>query len=208
VQALAAVLGGTQSLHTNSRDEALSLPSEDSARLALRTQQILAYESGVADVVDPLGGSPFIEALTDELEARALDLMGEIDALGGSIRAIESGFMQREIHKSAMVWQREVERGERVIVGVNEFEVDEGPASIFKPDAAARDDVLADLAAVREQRDGDKVRSALARLGEAAGGDTNLMPLILDAVDAYATVGEICDTLERRFGKYRAPEVL
>jgi methylmalonyl-CoA mutase N-terminal domain/subunit len=208
VQALAAVLGGTQSLHTNSRDEALSLPSEASARLALRTQQVLGFESGVADVVDPLGGCPLVESLTDELEARARALMGEVDALGGSIQAIESGFMQREIHRSAMAWQRAVEAGERVIVGVNRFTVEDETAEIFKPDASARDEVLADLAAVREERDAGRVEAGLAALGAAVTAGGNLMEPILEAVDAYATVGEICGTLERAFGKYRAPEVL
>ena len=208
VQALAAVLGGTQSLHTNSRDEALSLPSEDAVRVALRTQQILGYESGVANVIDPLGGSPFVESLTDQLEAAALELMGEVDALGGSIQAIESGFMQREIHKSAMEWQRAVESGERVIVGVNKFEVEEPTPTIFKPDATARDEVMADLYDVRQERDGERVAAALRVLGETARGEGNLMEPVLEAVDAYATVGEICGTLEEIFGKYRAPEVL
>ena len=208
VQALAAVLGGTQSLHTNSRDEALSLPSEDAVRVALRTQQILGYESGVASVIDPLGGSPFVESLTDRLEAAALELMGEVDALGGSIQAIESGFMQREIHKSAMDWQRAVESGERVIVGVNKFEVEEPAPTIFRPDASAREEVMADLADVRKERVGERVTAALRVLGETARGDGNLMEPILEAVDAYATVGEICATLEEIFGKYRAPEVL
>ena len=208
LQALAAVLGGTQSLHTNSRDEALSLPSEGAVRLALRTQQILGYESGVASVIDPLGGSPLIESLTDRLEADALGLMGQVDELGGSIQAIESGFMQREIHRSAMEWQRAVESGQRVIVGVNKFEVDEPSPVIFKPDASARDEVMSDLEAVRAERDGERVEAALRALGETARGEGNLMEPILEAVDAYATVGEICTTLEEIFGKYRAPEVL
>ena len=208
IQALAAVLGGTQSLHTNSRDEALSLPSEASARLALRTQQVLANESGVADVVDPLGGAPLVEELTDELERRALEAMAKIDEHGGAIAAIERGYMQREIHKSALSWQREVESGERVIVGVNSYEQEEPPPEIFRPDASARDEVLADLAAVRAERDAASVEGALAAVEESARGSDNLMHPILRAVEVYATVGEICTTLEGVFGKYRPPEVL
>ncbi len=208
LQALAAVLGGTQSLHTNSRDEALSLPSAESARLALRTQQILAHESGVAEVIDPLGGAPYIEALTDELEARALALMGEIDARGGAVAAIEQGFMQREIHRSAMAWQREVESKERVIVGVNQFTAQEPPARIFKPDPSAREAVLADLERTRARRDSLRVAAALESVERAAAGRENLLEAILPAVEAYATLGEICALLERRFGVYQAPDVL
>lgn len=208
VQALAAVLGGTQSLHTNSRDEALSLPSEGSARLALRTQQVLAHESGVADVIDPLGGAPYVEALTDELEARALALMAEVDAKGGAVAAIEQGFMQREIHRSAMHWQREVESGERVIVGVNQFTAAEPPPRIFKPDPSAREAVLADLERTRARRDSTRVAAALDGVERAAAGSGNLLDAILPAVEAYATLGEICAVLERRFGVYQAPDVL
>ena len=208
IQALAAVLGGTQSLHTNSRDEALSLPSEESARLALRTQQVLAHESGVADVVDPLGGSPFVEELTDRLEERARELMARVDELGGSIRAIETGFMQREIHRSALAWQLSLESGERVVVGVNEYQVEEPPPRIFQPDAKARDQVLADLAAVRAERDAARVEATLSAVGETARGRANLMRPILAAVEAYATLGEICAMLARVFGRWRPPEVL
>jgi len=208
VQALAAVLGGTQSLHTNSRDEALSLPSAESARLALRTQQILACESGVADVVDPLGGAPLVEALTDELEAAARVLMAEVDELGGSVRAIERGFEQRRIHESALAWQRAVEAGERVVVGVNAFRTEEPPPALFRPDDGARDEVLADLGRVRARRDGTAVEAALDALADAARGSANLMPPILAAVERYATVGEICTVLASVFGKYRPPEVL
>jgi len=206
IQALAAVLGGTQSLHTNSRDEALGLPSEESARLALRTQQVLAHESGAADVIDPLGGAPYVEELTDELEARALALMGEVEARGGAAAAIEQGFVQNEIHKSAMQWQRAVERGERTIVGVNDLRVDESPPEIFRPDPRAREQVLADLARVRERRDGVRVEGALRALDEAARGSANLVEAMLPAVEAYATLGEICAVLERCFGQYQAPE--
>ena len=208
VQALAAILGGTQSLHTNSRDEALSLPSEASARLALRTQQILGHESGVADVIDPLGGAPFVERLTDELEARAQELMGEIERMGGSVRAIESGFMQREIHLSALAAQRAIERGENVVVGVNRFQVEEDEPELFKPSDKAREEVLASLARARTQREPGRVAGCLDALEVAARGRTNLMPALLSAVEAYATIGEICARLERVFGRYRPPEGL
>ncbi len=208
LQALAAVLGGTQSLHTNGMDEALSLPTEKSARLALRTQQILAFESGVADVVDPLGGAPFVETLTDELEARARALMAEIDRRGGAVAAIESGWMQREIQKSAMAWLRAVEGGDEVVVGVNRYEVEEEEPELFQPSEEARAQVLQDLAEVRAERDGARVEAALAALERAARGTENLMLPILAAVEVYATLGEICAVLERQFGKYKPPEVL
>ena len=208
LQALAGVLGGTQSLHTNSRDEALSLPTEDSARIALRTQQVIAHESGAADVIDPLGGAPFVEQLTDRLEADARALMAEVDAKGGSVRAIEDGFLQREIHQSAMAWQRAVESGERVVVGVNAFQVDEPKPEIFRPDASAKEAVLADLAAVRAERDPSRVEACLRAVREAAEGTGNLMDPIVEAVDAYVTLGEICGVLEETFGRYHAPQVL
>ena len=208
IQALAGVLGGTQSLHTNSRDEALGLPTEASARIALRTQQILAHESGAAEVIDPLGGAPYIEELTDELERRALELMGDIDERGGAVAAIAEGFMQREIHRSALDWQKSVERGERTIVGVNQFEVEEDPPEIFRADASARGEVLADLARVRAERDPARVEATLAALSDAAAGSGNLLEPLLSAVEAYATLGEVCATLEAKFGKYRPPEVL
>lgn len=206
VQALAAILGGTQSLHTNSRDEALGLPGEAAARLALRTQQVLGHESGVADVIDPLGGSPYVEALTDELEAHALELMAEVDARGGAVAAIDAGFVQKRIHESALRWQREVEAGERVIVGVNEFQSDEPAPRIFRPDPKARDEVLADLASARAERDGAAVEGSLRALGEAARGTHNLVEAMLPAVEAYATIGEICAVLEQEFGVYKPPE--
>ncbi len=208
VQALAAILGGTQSLHTNSRDEALSLPGEEAARLALRTQQVLAHESGVADTADPLGGSAFVEALTDEIEKGASALIAEVDRLGGAVRAIESGFVQREIHKSALRWQREVEEGSRVVVGVNRFETDEPPPAIFRVDEHARTEVLRSLAAARASRDAGRVEAALGRLERSASSRENLMPAVLEAVEAYASVGEICARLERVFGRYRAPSAL
>ncbi len=206
LQALAAILGGTQSLHTNSRDEALSLPSEESARLALRTQQILGHESGVADVVDPLGGSPLVEALTDELERRALELMAEVESRGGAVQAIESGFVQREIHLSALAAQRAIEAGKSVVVGVNRFQTPEGEPALFKPSDQARAEVLATLARVRAERDGARVDGCLRALEEAARGRENLLPSILSAVEAYATLGEICARLERVFGRYKPPE--
>ena len=209
VQALAAVLGGTQSLHTNSRDEALGLPTEQSARLALRTQQILGLESGVADVIDPLGGAPLIEALTDELEARVLALMGEVASRGGAVRAVEDGFVQREIHRSAMEWQRAVEDGTRPILGVNVHRVeDEAAPEIFRPDPSARERVLATLADVRRERDAAAVEGTLAAIAETARTSGNLMDPILAAVERYATIGEICGTLQKEFGKYRPPEIL
>ena len=206
IQALAAVLGGTQSLHTNGRDEALSLPTADSARLALRTQQILATETGVADVVDPLGGAPFIEQLTDELEAEVKALMAEVDERGGAVEAITSGFVQREIHKSALAWQREVESGERAVVGVNCYQSEEEPAPISRPDPKEREQVLADLAAVRAERDAGAVEAALASVESAARGDENLMPALVHAVGAYATIGELCSVLTGVFGEHRAEE--
>ncbi len=208
VQALAAIMGGTQSLHTNSRDEALGLPTASSARLALRTQQLLAHESGVADVIDPLGGSPYVEALTNQLEQEALDLMGQVDERGGAVKAIEDGFVQREIHRSAMQWQKAVESGERVIVGVNKHKVEEEPPEIFWPDPAAKQEVLDDLARVRAERDGAKVEGCMRALAEAAKGSENLMIPMLTAVENYATVGEVCGVLEKTFGKFHAPEVL
>ncbi|MFN0242307.1 MAG: methylmalonyl-CoA mutase [Planctomycetota bacterium] len=208
LQALAAVLGGTQSLHTNGMDEALSLPTEKSARTALRTQQILAYESGVADVIDPLGGSPFIEHLTDELEARASELIAEVEHRGGAVAAIESGYVQREILKSALAWQRAVEREEHTVVGVNKFAVEEPPADVFRPDGSARAQVLADLADVKRTRDAARVEAALRELERVARTRENLMPSIQAAVEVYGTLGEICATLERVFGKYKPPEVL
>jgi len=208
VQALAAILGGTQSLHTNAVDEALSLPTERTARLALRTQQVLAHESGVADVVDPLGGAPFIESLTDQLEERARALMAEVDKRGGAAQAIQSGFVQREIHKSAMAWQRAVEAGERVVVGVNEHVEASAEPEVFQHDQAAREEVLADLDAHRAGRDAAALEATLAAVTGAARATGSLMDPILAAVEAGATVGEICAVLEEELGTYKAPEVL
>ncbi len=205
LQALAAVLGGTQSLHTNSRDEALSLPTEQSVQIALRTQQIIAYESGVADSVDPLAGSYLVEAWTDEIEERAIDYIHKIDAMGGALKAIEQGYIQREIQESAYRWQLAVDRGDKVIVGVNRFQTEEDlKLDILRVDPAVGERQAARLQALRERRDGEEVSAALSRLEVAARSDDNLLPFILDAVEKYATLGEICDVMRRVFGEYRA----
>lgn len=208
VQALAAVLGGTQSLHTNSRDEALALPTEDAVRIALRTQQILAYESGVAETPDPLAGSYYVESLTDSIEAGVLSYLGRIDSLGGAVKAIEQGFVQQEIQDSAYSWQLDVERNERIVVGLNKFQVKEGaPKGLLRVDPAVGERQVSKLAALKSRRDHAAVSRALAALGAAAKGDDNLMPLIVDAVRVYATLGEICDVLRGVFGEYR-PSVM
>jgi methylmalonyl-CoA mutase N-terminal domain/subunit len=203
IQALAAVLGGTQSLHTNARDEALALPTEESAKLALRTQQVIAYESGVADVVDPLAGSYFVESLTEQTEAAAWKYVRQIDDLGGALRAIEQGFIQAEIQESAYRFQQEIERGDRVIVGVNRFEVEGGgsEAEILRVDPSVRDRQKARIEAVKARRDGRAAGEALADLERAARGTENTMPRILACVEALCTVGEISDTLRAVFGE-------
>jgi methylmalonyl-CoA mutase N-terminal domain/subunit len=208
-QAMAAVLGGTQSLHTNSKDEALALPSEEAVRVALRTQQILAYETGAADTIDPLAGSYFVEALTDELERRAWEYIEHIDSLGGSVRAIEHGYIQREIEDAAYRYQQELEERRRIVVGVNRFQVSEEQ----RPDLLRVDPELgrrqaAKLAALRERRDNAAVAAALAELEKAARGTDNLMPRILRAVEAYATLGEISDTMRRVFGEQREERIM
>jgi len=203
-QALAAVLGGTQSLHTNSKDEALSLPTEESARVALRTQQVLAYETGVADVVDPLAGSYYIEYLTDAIEERAWEYIHKIDALGGSVRAIEQGFLQAEIEQAAYDYQRALEQGQAVVVGVNRFAIEQGePLTLHRVDPAVGKRQAAKLAALRQRRDNEQVAHKLQALADAASGDANLVPLIIDAVEVYATLGEISDALRRVFGEQR-----
>jgi methylmalonyl-CoA mutase N-terminal domain/subunit len=205
LQALAAVLGGTQSLHTNSRDEALSLPTEQSVEIALRTQQILAFESGVADSVDPLAGSYLVESWTDEIERRASDYIDKIDAMGGALKAIEKGYVQREIQESAYRWQRAVDRGDKTIVGVNQFQSDEElHLDILRVDPAAGQRQVDRLQALRQRRDNRSVSDALARLKAAAETDDSLMPCILDAVEHYATLGEICDVMRQVFGEYQA----
>jgi methylmalonyl-CoA mutase N-terminal domain/subunit len=202
IEALAAVLGGTQSLHTNSMDEALGLPSEDAALLALRTQQILAEESGVADTVDPLAGSYAVEALTNELEARALALFEEIERRGGMIACIENGWVQHEIHESAYRVQQEVERSERIVVGVNRYRSEEPATPPFTVDPALEPGQKQRLDAVRAARDAQRVQTSLDRLEAAAHGDANLMPLIVEATRCRASVGEISDRLRNVFGTY------
>lgn len=203
-QALSAVLGGTQSLHTNSRDEAFALPSEESVTIALRTQQIIAYENGVADIVDPLGGSYTIEALTDQIEERATEYIHKIDEMGGAIKGIESGFMQREIADSAYRYQREIEEKERIVVGLNEFTVEEIPfADILQIRPEVERYQKQKLNRVRGKRDSKKVQDSLNRLRKAAQGTENLMPYILEAVKCYATLGEIADAMREVFGEHR-----
>ena len=202
-QALAAVLGGTQSLHTNSRDEALALPSEEAVRIALRTQQIIAHETGIADLVDPLGGSYAIEALTDRIEADARAYIEKIDAMGGAVKAIESGYMQREIAESAYQYQRDVETTARTIVGVNEFIMDEAPfKDILRINPEVERKQSEKLERVRRERDAQQVTQTLGAIKEAAETNKNLVPPIMGAVKAYATVGEISDTLRTVFGEY------
>ena len=203
-QALAAVLGGAQSLHTNGKDEALSLPTEQSVRTALRTQQILAHESGVADTIDPLGGSYYVESLTDDLEAEAFELLDEIDRRGGMSDAIDSGWVKRQIQDVAFERQQEIESGDRVVVGVNRFEVDEDPhVDVEEVDEQQEAHQQDRLASVKAERDHEAVDAALAAVADAAAGDQNLLPPIVDAVKAYATVGEISDVLREVFGEYR-----
>jgi methylmalonyl-CoA mutase N-terminal domain/subunit len=203
LQALAAVLGGTQSLHTNSRDEALALPTEESVQIALRTQQIIAHESGVAHTVDPLAGSYYVEELTDRIEAQAEEYIKRIDELGGMVRAIEQHYPQGEIERSSYRYQQEIERGERVIVGVNRYQIAEQiePEIMVIGEEATRRQ-LDRLNKVRGERDDGAVRLALHALEAAAKGDAKLMPLILDAVRAYASIGEICYRLRGVFGEY------
>ncbi len=204
IQTLAAVLGGAQSLHTNSRDEALALPTEESVRIALRTQQIVAHESGVANTVAPLGGSYAVEALTDRIEQEAQEYITTIDGMGGMIEAIEAGYVQTEIQRAAYRFCQEVEQGKRIIVGVNKFQIDEQqPADLLRISRQVQEEQVAFLHKVRAERNGEEVKSRLAALREGAGGEANLMPLILDAVRSYASVGEICDTLRSVFGEHK-----
>ncbi|HEX8139982.1 MAG TPA: methylmalonyl-CoA mutase family protein [Pyrinomonadaceae bacterium] len=204
IQALAAVLGGTQSLHTNGMDEALALPTETAARIALRTQQVIAHESGVADTVDPLAGSYALEHLTDEIERGARNYLEKIDAVGGVLRAIESGYVQREIQESAYRYQRAVESGEQVVVGVNRFQTEEDEGvPLLRVDPSIERAQVERVRALRERRDNEAVEAALIRLEEAARGTENMLPRILTCVEAYATVGEISHRLRRVWGEYR-----
>jgi len=203
-QAMAAVLGGTQSLHTNSRDEAYTLPTEDSVRIALRTQQLIAYESGVADFIDPLAGSYAVEALTDEIERRSVEYVEKIEAMGGAIKAIESGFVQGEIADSAYQYQKEIETKKRIVVGLNQFQAEEKPLrDILRIRPELEQFQKEKLSKVKKERDGGKVKQILAALTKAAQGTENVVPPILEAVKAYATLGEISDTLREVFGEYR-----
>ena len=205
LQALAAVMGGTQSLHTNSRDEALSLPTEESVQIALRTQQIIAHESGVAESIDPLAGSYLVESWTDEIERRAAEYIEKIDAMGGALRAIEQGYPQREIQESAYRWQLAVDSGDKVVVGVNRYPGGAAPEhELLRVDPEVSLRQAARLRALREQRDNEKVSSALSQLRASAQHYDNLVPLILNAVEAYVTLGEICAVLREVFGEYQA----
>ena len=204
VQALASVLGGTQSLHTNSMDEALALPSDKAVTIALRTQQILAYESGITETVDPLAGSYYVEHLTDLLEEKANQYLKSIEDMGGALQAIERGFMQREIQESAYRFQQQVERGETSIVGVNRFSTEEAHTpQLLRIDPEARKSQMERLADVRKKRDPAAVQRSLKRVEEVAQGDENTMPVLIEAVESYVTLGEICDTLRRAWGTYK-----
>ena len=208
LEALAAVLGGTQSLHTNAKDEALGLPTEQAALLALRTQQIVAHESGVVNTVDPVAGSYFIESLTTEIESRVQQYLDRIAALGGMLRAVETGFVQKEIQEAAFRYQKAVESGQQVIVGVNRFPLPEEAPPALRVDPALEAEQVARLRQLRAERDAARVEQALQRVEEAARGTANLLPPILAAVEAYATVGEISDALRRVFGEYKEAVVL
>jgi methylmalonyl-CoA mutase N-terminal domain/subunit len=202
-QALSAVLGGAQSLHTNSRDEAHSLPTQQSVQIALRTQQLIAHEIGVADTVDPLGGSYFVESLTNEIERKSFEYIRKIDEMGGAVKAVESGFIEKEIQDSAYTFQKAVESSEQIIVGVNRFTVDEDiPGDILKVDPALREEQTKRLAELKSARDSSQVNDALSSLRSAAQGSDNLMPPIMAAVKSRATLGEICDLLRDIFGEY------
>jgi len=209
LQALSAVLGGTQSLHTNSFDEALALPTEQSARIALRTQQIIAYESGVANTVDPLAGSYFVESLTNEIEKRAWDYLDKIKAMGGMLKAIERGYVQQEIQNASYDFQQSVESQQQVIVGVNKFRLEqETPVPLQRIDEALEKKQVERTRALRERRDKGPWSAALKQIDDAARGGANLMPLIISAVENYATVGEISDTLRKVFGEYKEAVVI
>jgi methylmalonyl-CoA mutase N-terminal domain/subunit len=213
IQALAAVLGGCQSLHTNSLDEALALPTEEAALIALRTQQIIAHETGVTNTIDPVAGSYAIEQLTNDIEAGAATYLDKIHAMGGPLdgmlRAIESGFVQGEIQKAAYEFQRAVERNEQIVVGVNDFKIDqERPINILRVDEQIGRDQIARLQALRHKRNSEQTTAALGELQRRANSNQNLLPAILDAVEKNATVGEISDTLRRVFGEYQESVVI
>ena len=206
LQTAAAVMGGTQSLHTNSKDEALALPTEESVMIALRTQQIVAYESGLADVIDPLAGSYYVEALTNQIEAEAWEYIKKIDEIGGAVTAIEKGYIQKEIQDSAYKWQMDVEKGNKVIVGVNKFQVEEKPVEgLLRVDASVGELQKQKLAKLRAERDNAAVTASLTALEAGCNDESvNLMPLILNAVKTYATLGEICGVMRKVFGEYES----
>jgi len=209
LHAFAAVRGGTSALHTNSRDEGLGLPTEAAVRIALRTQQVIAYESGVADTIDPLAGSYFVESLTDKLEAKAVEYIEHIDKLGGAVKAIEAGYQPREIHEAAFRYQQAIENKEQIIVGVNDFTLEEEDHSeLLKIDLTLESRQKEKVAAVRAERNQTAAKAALAKVESTARDSGNLMPVIIDAVRAYATLGEISDALRRVFGEYRPPSFL
>jgi len=208
-QAMSAVLGGTQSLHTNSMDEALCLPSEEAVQIALRSQQLIAYETGVTDTVDPLAGSYYVEALTREIFERAEEYINKIDDMGGAVPAIEQGYIQREIQDSAYKYQLDIEKEERIVVGLNRFQVEEEkPTNLLRVDPAVREAQIKRLKKLKSERDNEKVNKSLSDLKQVAQGDNNLMPYILDAVKAYASLGEICNVLREVFGEYQQVSTL
>ena len=209
IQTLAAVLGGTQSLHTNSRDEALALPTEESVRVALRTQQIVAEESGVTNTIDPLAGSYYVEAMTDQIEKEAQEYIKKIDDLGGMATAIETGFVQNEIQKAAYKFEMELEANERIVVGVNKYKIgEEEHKDLLKIDMKVQEDQLAFLKKIKSERNDEQVKKSLAKLKNAADGNDNLMPFILEAVKSYASIGEICNTMREVFGEYKEQVVV
>jgi methylmalonyl-CoA mutase N-terminal domain/subunit len=209
IQGLAAVMGGTQSLHTNSYDEALALPTEQAARIALRTQQVIAYESGAAQTIDPLAGSYYIETLTNEIEKRAAEYLGKIEVMGGMLKAIERGFVQQEIQNAAYEYQQAVDHEEAIVVGVNRFEVEEEkPIPIQRIDPALQSRQIERVRALRARRDAEPWKKAVTSVENAARSGENVMPRILAAVEAYATVGEISDAMRRVFGEYREAVVI
>jgi len=204
LQALSAVLGGTQSLHTNGYDEAMSLPTEEAARTALRTQQIIAYESGAADTVDPIAGSYFVETLTDEIEAKAWEYIRRIDAMGGSVQAIESGFIQNEIANASYAYQQSIQKGTRIIVGVNKFQMEEPTFNkYFTIDDSIRELQIAKLQKLKQERNNDKAKTCILKIEETAKGNSNLMPVIIDAVENSCTLGEVADAMRKVFGEYK-----
>ncbi len=209
IQTLAAALGGTQSLHTNSRDEALALPTEESVRIALRTQQIVAEESGITNTVDPLAGSYYVESMTDLIEKEATDYIEKIDAMGGMTEAIEAGFVQTEIQKSAYKYEMEIEEQERIIVGVNKYQIkEEEHKDLLKIDIKVQDEQIKFLKKIRSERNNEEVNKNLSALKKAAEGSDNLMPPILEAVRNYASIGEICNTMRLVFGEYKEHVVI